>query len=58
MARRSSSGRSADHDSMTEARADFATSGGAYAATTKLSASERTGAEVSGNVPASRRPSS
>jgi len=40
--RRSRSGRSAAHASITEARAPSARSGGAYAATTKPSASERT----------------
>src|SRR2546428_44954 len=55
-ARRSRSGRRADHASMIEARAERATSGGAYAATTKPSVSVRTGSEASGKLQASRLP--
>src|SRR5487761_81268 len=56
--RRSSSGRRAAHASRTAARALGARSGGAYAATMKPSASERSASEASGNLLARRRASS
>src|SRR5207244_3311302 len=56
--RRSSIGRRFDHASITDERLVAATSGGAYAATMKPSASADIGSAVSGNVLRIRRPSS
>src|SRR6266566_1404651 len=50
--------RSADHASITDARAVRASSGGAYAATTKPPARERSGSVASGKLSDRRRPSS